>query len=424
MPRQATTESRSYEEEQEILRRELEGDQIQIEIPKDPEVDPIVYKDVEPMLFRGFLVVSATINDVPIVFKSLNQHEFSLLSMLGGASDAPTARFWNLFLAYAVFLFDGQNVLADREAWLGHLADTFETMPKGARDRVVRHLSELNRRASNATRLTEAYVTEIQSRYRWAQLRGMEATNSSVTGIAGTGHLGMNWAQLTWRALNYYEDLREQVERDWDNAKFIGSCFAGKGLSKVYNQDNERRRKEREERFSKKDALLRHVILGQTIESGTAQYGGVPLVHARTTEELSKQMAADLRGEQDWHDFVVQQHEQNARDAQVRKNRQLEELVEQRDKEYGSRQLVGSTDLTGLTRAEVDQRIAHQKAVQAQQAAQRIVLPDVKEETFIRKWGLDGTPISEVGVTDKDPTQAIPMQPQRDKATPFRGKRR
>ena len=64
-----------------------------------------------------------------------------------------------------------------------------------------------------------------------------------------------------WRALNYYEDLKEMAEREWDNAKFIGSCFAGKEIKKIYNQDKDRRQKEREERVRKRDKILRQVIL-------------------------------------------------------------------------------------------------------------------------------------------------------------------
>lgn len=418
----------SYKEEQEALRAEAEGgapdDALRIEVPKEPEVNPAVYKDVEPLLFRGFLVVSARFEDVHIVFKSLNQHEFATLSFIGDfdTGGTPNARFWNSFLAHAVFMFDGQNVLADRERWLPRLADVFENLPIAARDRVVRHLSELNRRASNAVRLTEAFVTEPQSRYRWAQVQGIDMTSTAVTGIVGTDRLGLNWAQLTWRALNYFEDTREGMERDWENAKFVGSCSAGKGITKVYNQDNERRRKEKEERFARKDALLRHVLLGEALGSGMTQKYGAQLVAARTVEELSEQMEMDIKGEKDWHDYVVSQHESQAREAQKRQRNDVQQLVAEREKEFEGKFLVGGTDLSGLSRAEVQERITRQKAWQAQQAAQRIVYPtDEKGEVFQRKWLGDEGDEDEVGNTDRDPQEAIPMRTETlPRATPFR----
>lgn len=416
----------AYAREQARLQAELDGtpadENLRIEVPKDPEVNPQVWKDVEPMLYRGFVVVAAELGDdagrIPVVFKSLNHHEYGLLSFLGDFAGAPPARFWNRFLAHAVFMFDGINVLADRDYWLPKLEDIFQNLPKGARDRVIRHLSELNRRASNAVRLTEAYVTEPASRYRWAQLRGLDLTMPAVTGITGTERLGMNWAQLTWRALNYFEDMREQVEREWDNAKFIGSCFAGKGLSKVYNQDNERRKKEREDRLAKKDALLQHVLLGRPLTDGFTQKYGATLVSARSVEDLARQMEGDLRGDKDFHDLVVDQYEQRQRASRDEQQRQLAELAEQREAEYQGRFLVGTTDNQGLTRAEVEQRMSHAKSVQSQRTAQRFVYPQTEgEEQFEQKWL---GPSSEVGYSDKDP-QSVPIVPAgRTRGTPFR----
>lgn len=425
LPRRRNYES--YEEEQEALRAEAEGrapdDALRIEVPKEPEVNPAVYKDVEPMLFRGFLAVSARFENIHIVFKSLNHHEFSTLAFAGDfGENAPGAHFWNLFLAHAVFMFDGQNVLADRDRWIPRLTDVFENLPIAARDRVVRHLSELNRRSTNAIHLTEAFATESQSRYRWTQLRGVDLTSVAVTGIPGTERLGMNWAQLAWRALNTFEDTREQMERDWENAKFIGSCFAGKGLSRVYNQDNERRQKEKEERFARKDALLRHVLLGEALGTGLSQKYGAQVVAARTVEELAEQMEMNIKGEKDWHDYVVQQHEQHARDAQRGRQDEVQKLVAEREREFEGRYLRGGTDLQGLTPKEVQERIAHHKTWEAQQAARRIVYPvDEKEEGFQRKWLLGDEGVDAVETTDRDPQEAVPMRTEPlPRATPFR----
>src|SRR5579862_2618708 len=90
---------------------------IKIPPPRDPEVNPEVYRDVMPLLTKGFLMQSAEINDVLFVFKSLNHHELEMVRLIGGfrPDQPPSLRFWNMFLAYGVFMIDGQNILLDRE---------------------------------------------------------------------------------------------------------------------------------------------------------------------------------------------------------------------------------------------------------------------------------------------------------------------
>jgi hypothetical protein len=92
-----------YEAEQARLNGEGDPD-IQIDVPREVEVDPRVYKDSEALLFRGFIYAHLEINGVHFVLKSLNQHEFDNLQFVAGLhSDAQaTKKFYNLFLAYGV----------------------------------------------------------------------------------------------------------------------------------------------------------------------------------------------------------------------------------------------------------------------------------------------------------------------------------
>jgi hypothetical protein len=416
-----------YQAEQAKLRRQQEGtpseEDLVIEVPKDPEVNPIVYKDVEPILFRGFLTAHATVNDVPIVFKSLNHHEFERINMVSGTIEGHTQRFWNVFLAYSVFLFDGINVLADRAKSVQQLVRLFDDIPRPARERIIRPLSEVNRRATNAIRLTEAFAMEWQSRYRWVQLKGLDLTTTAVTGIEGTDRLGLNWGQLTWRAVNQFEDLKEQHEREWENAKFIGSCMAGKGISKVYQQDSDRRQKDREQRLARKDAVLREVVLGEDPNGERLQKNGAVLVVAHTAEELAEQLTRDLRGEKDFHDFVVDQAQHEVKRAEYEQKQRIVELARTHQEEMGNRFLSGGTDMRGITAAEVRQRAERQRTYEAQLAAQRIVPVNQpgsdaeKDEAFKEKWGLSP---GNIPMSDDDPSNAMPVHQSRPRQTPFR----
>lgn len=423
------TQATAYDKDQESLRRKNEGetdDDSRPLIPKAPEVNQEVYRDVAPMLFRGFLSVSATISGVPFVFKSLNQHEFDMIHLMGGGADEQAPGFWDLFLAHGVFLIGGQNVLVERQRWMPKIANTFRDMLPAAKAKVIRHLSELNHRAANATTLTEAYMMETYSRYRWAQFHGLNLSCTSVTGIAGTETLGLNWAQLTWRALNYYEDQGAVYEREWDNAKFIGSCSAGKGMQRIYNKDHDRHRTEAEDRIARKDKILRHVLEGRPMDDGTTLRNGQIVEVAQTVEQLADQLDRSLRGEQDWHDRVVAEHEQRALDARQQKKEHLLALTEASNKKFEGRRITGSTnEMVGLTPAQVQERIQRSRQLQAQALAQGMVYPEAEQaermSRFLERHGLLGQEVeTNIGVSDQDTSGATPIPPPRDPGKPWR----
>lgn len=390
------TDPDSYAEDQESLASQLE-EGVKIEAPKEPEVHPDLYKDVEQMIFRGFITVAATVNDVTFVFKSLNQHEMDLLRFM--CPDLKeTSKFWSLFLAYGIFMIDGINILPERERWIPKIAEKFEEFQLPVRAKIVRHLSEINRRASNAVMLTECYVTEKYSRYRWYQLQGQDMTSTSVTGIPGTSSLGMNWAQLVWRALNQIEDIRDKNEHAWENAKFIGGCMAGKGISKVYQQDATRKNKEKEAQIARKDRLLRKVVLGEKIEGDLEGSGHLKIV-AKTTEELAQQLERDLRGEKDWHDLVVEDYEARARAAEEERRKDLAEMARIRDEEFGGKSLLGASDMRGLTPDEVHRRIMSRR-----NPVERLTQEEPQP----------------IGQTDRDPSMAYPLPNVRRSGTPFK----
>lgn len=425
----------TYEEQQEALRRKYDGADIRIEAPKEPEVNPEVYRDVGPLIFRGFLTVPAQIGEATFVFKSLNHHEFDFLRLMGVMEKGTSYKHWDTLLAYNVFMIDGQNVLVDRERYIPRIIEMFDQMDLKPKQRIIRYMSEINRRANNAVLLSECYATENYSRYRWAQLKGVDLCATASTGIPGSQNLGMNWAQLTWRAVNYYDDLHEQNEREWENAKFIGACFAGsKGLQKVNQHDLDRRQKEKDERFARKDKILREVLLGEKQAEKLKQLHGAVLTGAHSVEELASQLEKDLRGEKDWHDQVVEAHTDRIKRNIQGRQEQVRQLATRHEEEFGGKKLIGGTDFSGLSAAEVQERITRRKQLEAQQAAQRIVRPeqllqDPKSREFMDKWGITSEPDPSTpggGVnfsiqqTDRDASTAVPITPPRQGGTPFR----
>jgi hypothetical protein len=426
MPEQRPTfEDSAYAREQDALARQLETgegprrlrDEVQQAVAnaKDPEVDPKIYEPVEEILFRGFITSKGEIQGETVVFKSINHHEFEQLSWV----TQHDKQYHNFFLAYGVFIFGGVNVLSNRDAHLPRLIEFFDELPDGARRKLVRQLSEVNRRANNATTLTEAYALEQQSRFRWTQVHGLDLTSTAITGIEGTRRLGLNWGQLVWRALNVYEDQREEGERQWDNSKFVGGCLAGKGIQKVYNQDKERRKKEREERVGRKDRILRQIILGESPDQ--FQKAGIIVKGASTLPELVNQLEADLKGEKDWHDTVVAAEESRQQGLRQRQQDHLMELVAATDERFGDAEVLGKTDLTGLSREEVEARVQRKRQLEHEALAKLNYQPpllDPRMEAHERKWGT----YQKQDLADRDPQTALPVDPPRPPGTPFRRK--
>lgn len=418
--------------EEALASEEVDPEDIRIAPPVEPEVNPAVYRDVESLLFRGFLILPAEINGVPFLFKSINHHEFEYLQWVSGAEQRSTGRsmerYYSVFMAFGVLMIDGQNVLPERDRWVPEIVQMFSALRPDARAKIIRYLSEVNQKASGAVTLTEAYQSELSSRFKWAQHRGLDLIDPVCTGVEGTGKLGLNYAQLVWRALNYYDDLRESAEREWDNAKFIGSCFAGKEIRKIYSQDKDRRQKEREERIKRRDQLIRQVMLRESPEE-TEKKGRYVMKVARSVEELADQLEKDLRGEKDWHDQVVAQEEERIRRQIQDRQQKLQGMIQEKQLETPL-PYMGGTNLIGLTAAEVQERLIRKRQLEAQNVASRMVFPEMMDERmgqFIDKYVdvEDDTyqtagVRSRVGFTDRDPSEVHPLPPPRPRATPFR----
>ncbi len=377
-----------YEKTQEAMRKELEGPDEEdslAALPKEPEVDPRLYRDVDPILFRGFLPLRAKIGETLFVFKSLNHHEFAYLGWL---HEDRGEGFYLDFLAMSVFMVGGRNILKERDNAREALRGFFQEMPPPARTRVVQNLAEVNRKANNAIRLVEAFAMEPVSRLRWAQTKGLDLLSPSLTGVEGTQALGLNWGQLLWRSLNHFQDLREEMERQWEHAKFIGGCFAGKGIKRVHTADHQRRKEEIETRIARKETILREVVLMEKDPQVHKLRDGKRVRIAQTTEELAKQLEQDLKGEEDFHDRIVRAAEEYQEQVRLSRARDLEALVEEGRKK-AQVPLTSKTDLAGLSPQELADRLSRRRAVEAQEASSMVVRPmplTEEEEEFHAKW--------------------------------------
>lgn len=299
---------------------------IKIEIPKSSFIPSDVWEDLESYLFTGFLHSRSTIGGSTYVFKSLNHHEIQMIEFsrpFDKDSEEARSLFRASFIAYSIFMANGRNVLHDRPNHIYRLINSTRKIPIGIQNKIIENLSYINSKANKLYPLVEVYTHESRSRYKWYQYRNSPIGSVHVSGIHGCENLGPNHAQLTWVALNRIEDRREDSERDWSNAKFIGSCFAGKGVRSIDDRD-----KARADTEKKKIDDRRMKVLGEYINGkGGKNEEPLPIISlpdgrraeivSRKTSETVEELAADLsntiNNQKDEHDMIVERHMERMR---------------------------------------------------------------------------------------------------------------
>lgn len=302
-------------------------DRIRIDLPEnyDQPFDDSVWEDLEVLLYQGFLVSHADIQNKHFVFKTLNHLELrsiDLMRMGSSKSEDSKLRFRASFIAHSVLMADGVNVLWERPKHINRLIKLFMNLNSKVQEKIIENLAVLNDRSTRCYPLTEVYVHENRSRYRWNQYKNSQLNSSTVTGIHGTELIGMNQCQLTWVALNHFIDKKDEIERDWANAKFIGGCMAGKGMRSLDDRDRARLEREKSDILEKKVEVLKSYLnrtIGVELPKNitTLPDGRVAEVvtrnRAESAQELKDQLTAALNNEKDAHDLIVEQHFQKAK---------------------------------------------------------------------------------------------------------------
>lgn len=291
---------------------------VQIRIPDQKQYEG-VWDEIHLHLTQGFLTSQSHVLGQTFVFKTVNEHELRLIEAAKPHRTAsPEARtsFRSLFIAYSLFMINGENVLVDRPRHMRRLVRTVSRLPGPVQDKILEGLGSLNQRASRLHPMVEVYAYENRSRFRWLQTVDTPVHSVLATGIPGTCDLGMNGCQSIWTALNRLIDRREAMERDWQNAKFVGSCFAGKGVRSVDERDRNRQEKERTEREDLKMKVLYRYLnrLPPGSDGEPEKMAELPdgrqvkverTFRAESAEELAEQLSAALSGEKDYHDMIV-----------------------------------------------------------------------------------------------------------------------
>ncbi len=367
------------------------SDRVRISVPDSyrPVDDDEVWTDLEAYLYQGFLTSSAHIVGKTFVFKTINHHELRYISYLRSMKTAPSEAqelHRAALISHSVFMIDGENLLPDRHRKTARLIKLVSRLPSSAQDSIVEALAAVNEKASLLRPLVEVFVHETRSRFRWMHSSGSPVHSTVNTGVHGTDEIGMNYCQQSWVALNRLLDVKEQMERDWTNAKFVGSCFAGKGVRAVDEKDRARAAREKSEQEELKVKVL-HGYLNRT--PGELKEPEVFLPDGRkavvvgrfradSAQELADQMEAVVNQEKDHHDLVIE-----AKMRQVRER--AESMDDSRQRIYQAPQFLnegvpvsGSSRVLG-GKADADALLARIRGLQAEQMAKHHRIIDGKD---------------------------------------------
>ena len=367
---------------------------IRIKVPENyREINEEVWKDLEEYLFVGFLSSPSQFLGQDFVFKTLNHQEIRNIWHLRRVSKQPNQEkaFRSSFIAHSLFVAMGRNVLYNRADHIDKLIEMILSVPNAYQEKILENLNHLNKRASRLYSLVEVYAHESRSRYRWLYLKKLSLHSTEATGIPGTAELGMNYCQQTWVAMNEVLDRKEDVEVSWNHAKFIGSCFAGKGMISVDEQDKARRNREKQEIEEHKVKTLReylYAIEGKEIETNE---GTVSLPDGRrasvdgrfkaeSVEDLADQLSSALSGEKDWHDAVVARYFKKAMDEREALSKQSRKLaaVPRHLAEAGTPAAGGSRV---LGKKDVDEYVKRMQSLMINPPAAPISPPDIGPST-------------------------------------------
>ena len=299
------------------------------------------YEDIRTLIEEGFLTHNLIVRGVPLVLRSLFPQEIQeiLLQSYGEG-----------FLCYQRHvvtrsLYSVRGVLITQKNFHTSLFDLVCGIPLQILKRLYCEIQGLLSRYSKCFALVEGFSYESQSRTLW--LSHGKTLPKNTFGLE-------NGIQHLWRVYNIYEDLYEQSEDHWNNAKFMASAMSPKGVKKIYQKDKESKRQEKARREKKIfDCIARYK--GEYIEELETEKQTPILVTAKTEEELMEEYHRWVRGEKDKHDLIVEEYKDKIRTKMDDKQREHQEKIAELQDLEETRGIFASTQLAPATKEQLEQ---------------------------------------------------------------------
>jgi len=281
------------------------------------------YKDLEDLLYIGFVPYQARIGDINFVFKSVSDLEYRKASLMSGLKEDPRYNilFHYNYLYHSIYMINGVSIIEKREQAYSEMMEVFKGFPNPLLKNIFNILDGLTARLNKCVNLVEPYAYEDASRYAWVSKNKTVLNSFLQTGIRGTEGLGLNQFQKYWNVLNFREDEKESFEERYNLAKFTASFTDPKSVKKIEASDKAKK----EEEKSKRDRVKLYGI-----KEEEDRYFDPTSTSDGIISELEKQM----RGDKDHHDHVIEAHEKKIRKGMLEQMQELKQMKDSRNQNF------------------------------------------------------------------------------------------
>ena len=273
-----------------------------------------IYKDLESLLFGGFLTHSFVYNGTPYIFKSLTESEFEYINLKYFFVKDPELKF-KYFMAVSILEIDQENLLPFRheKEFMESILSLIKTWPPEFFIGITKVMDYFTERNVYSNKILEAYSYTDDSRMKWAAHKYMFLNDPKVTGYPGTDIFPLSSTQQSWIYINTIEDLRIHFEMSHDMARLSGSASNPEGMKKVSQDETQRRNQLK---------MYREQIKNQAGYGGSANYK-----YVESDQELVEKLWRMQRGEEDEHDKIVANYEKNIKQSILEEKRRREDII-------------------------------------------------------------------------------------------------
>jgi len=281
------------------------------------------YRDLENLIYKGFIPYKTKIGSVNFVFKSISDIEYEQVVLRSGLEK--DLSYNNLFhinyFFYSLYFINGVNILEKRDNLYEDIFDVIKNFPLLLITKIISQLEHFITKQNNCFNLIEPYSYEEISRYNWLYRQNISLNDYRLTGIKGTENLGLNQFQKYWTILNLRENQKEHWEENYGLAKFLASFTDPKSVRRMEASDKNKREEEKERRERIK-------------ARGTPDERKYITDPTDTAEGLVDALNKQMRGEKDAHDLTIENYERELRTGMLRQMQELKRVQDERRKHF------------------------------------------------------------------------------------------
>lgn len=277
------------------------------------------YTLISDLVFTGFITTSVTLEGKVFVFKSMNARELDLMKMFVGGRSMPdfSERFNVFYVIYSILAIDGENILNHPDRRAGDLYPFLSSMPDMIFAKISKELSSLRRDVYETVKFLEGFSYTMKSRHKWKSNKGHLPNDEKLTGICGTGRIGLNIHQENWLSINQMLDREESYNRDFSLALMVASASNPKGVKKIGSQHDQ----------SIQNAEERRSKLAEEGYVDKKSGGSGWTAPVDTADELVAELERQMQGKKDKHDIFIEKYMDRLKEEADNRKKEAEDNI-------------------------------------------------------------------------------------------------